>query len=324
MKSKSFQLTLIGLSILVTGLFSIFVMRQFFPHFKQYQDRFQTMQSIHANAFGSEIVPFKPGIKEIKIQHDNNQAADVDRCITCHIAMKDPRFSDHEVDVDIMGNIRYDELGDVCLRENPTALWPFLDRVKSGSEVVDPPLDKAEVDALYTIERDGKTYDVKKALSMHPLLSGETYPFEFHRMEDYGCVVCHNGNGRSVLEDRAHGPVFDGEYETHEPHTFHHEGEHNFAAAYNAKPGDRLLFQTTPLYVDSLVYSSCVQCHAPQNEGDKKIDLIERQARANETVYNDINAVTLLQQITNGISQHGFNGYKTQLRNEQKRYDLTN
>jgi mono/diheme cytochrome c family protein len=308
---------------LVTGLFSIFVMRQFFPHYKQYQDRFQAMQSIHASAFDSEIVPFKPGIKEIKIQNDNNQAADVDRCITCHVAMKDPRFSDHEVDVDLLGNIRYDKLGDVCLRENPTALWPFLDRLKSGDEAVDPPFEKADIDKLYTIERSGKAYDVKKALSMHPLLSGETYPFEFHRMEDYGCVICHNGNGRSVLEDRAHGPVFDGEYETHEPHTFHHEGEHNFAAGYNAKPGERLLFQTTPLYVDSLVYSSCVQCHAPLSDNEKEVDLAQRQTRLDETINNDVNAIALLQKIAQGISEFGFNGLKIHLQNEQKRYDLT-
>ena len=102
---------------------------------------------------------------------------------------------------------------------------------------------------------------------MHPLIGNETYPFEFHPIEEYGCTSCHNGNGRGLVTDKAHGPVFDGKYEAEElghiPQFTESDPKNDpqFAQIFNHKPGESLIFQTEPLYVGSLIQAKCVQCH---------------------------------------------------------------
>ncbi len=73
-----------------------------------------------------------------------------------------------------------------------------------------------EYEALKTSHVGEYVYDVTKVLRMHPLMGKDTRPFEFHPIDDYGCVTCHNGNGRGLTTEKAHGPVFDGEYEVEE------------------------------------------------------------------------------------------------------------
>ena len=71
----------------------------------------------------------------------------------------------------------------------------------------------SQYEALKSVHVGEYVYDITKVLSMHPLMGNETYPFEYHPMEEYGCTSCHNGNGRGLTTDKAHGPVFDGQYE---------------------------------------------------------------------------------------------------------------
>ena len=107
-------------------------------------------------------------------------------------------------------------------------------------------------EALKTAHVGDHVYDVTKMLSMHPLIGKETRPFEFHPVEEYGCTVCHNGNGRGLTTSKAHGPVYDEDYEP-EPLGFvprftesDPENDPAFAHVYNNKPSHELLFQTKP------------------------------------------------------------------------------
>ena len=56
----------------------------------------------------------------------------------------------------------------------------------------------AQYEALKTAHVGEYVYDVTKVLAMHPLMGNETYPFEIHPVEEYGCTSCHSGNGRGL------------------------------------------------------------------------------------------------------------------------------
>src|SRR5262249_47271889 len=111
------------------------------------------------------------------------------------------------------------------------------------------------------------TFDVTKVLAMHPLIGKETRPFEFHPAQEYGCTSCHNGNGRGLTTMTAHGPVFDGQYEKEFVGPIPHftemdpDNDPRFSRIFNGKPGHKLLFQTTPLYIGALIQAKCMQCH---------------------------------------------------------------
>ena len=66
---------------------------------------------------------------------------------------------------------------------------------------------------LKWIRVEGKIIDAERVLQMHPLIGEEIRPFQLHPMEQYGCTTCHSGTGQSLVAQRAHGPVYDGEYE---------------------------------------------------------------------------------------------------------------
>ena len=110
-------------------------------------------------------------------------------------------------------------------------------------------------------------YDVTKVLQAHPLIGRETRPFEYHPVDDFGCVSCHGGNGRGLTTEKAHGPVFDGEYEVEfmgvKPQFLEKDPLNDplFSKVFNSKPGHELLFQTTPILVGSLMQAKCAACH---------------------------------------------------------------
>ncbi len=73
-------------------------------------------------------------------------------------------------------------------------------------------MKRKSIESLKKAYVGGVEVDMTKALAMHPLIGKETRPFQFHPIEEYGCTVCHNGNGRALTVEKAHGPVFDGQY----------------------------------------------------------------------------------------------------------------
>lgn len=256
-RSDWWQITLIALGVLVTSLFGVFVYRELFPEYKIYQNAYLELEQFRSTYTGEPVPPFRGGIKQIVLEREDKGPAKIDRCTSCHVAMKFEHFSPTRIARDINGEIRRDAEGRAIQEPNPDYVWGRLER--SG--------DKALYEELSMVEVGHTTYDMTKVLAMHPLIGRETRPFEFHPVEEYGCTICHSGNGRALTTDKAHGPVFDGQYEEEfmgpKP-TFTEPDRNNdpaFARVFNEKPGHKLLFQTTPLYVGGLIEANCVQCH---------------------------------------------------------------
>jgi mono/diheme cytochrome c family protein len=272
MKQEYYQWALIGFSGIVMATLSFFVYKEVFPEYKLYQNRYVELEAYRAQQLKQPPAPFKKGIKQIVMPTTPTGPVEIDRCSSCHVAMDLPHFMPMRVSTDIKGQIRRDARGRPILEPNPDYIWHQVDeKIAQLEEGTPKEQAKAqEMKAWSQVQVGSQSYDMRKALAAHPLLAGETRPFEYHALEEFGCSVCHSGNGRALTTVRAHGPVFDGQYpEEHSaPEPVFQENEKDppeFAKVFNHKPGSSLLFQTTPILVGSLVEARCVDCHQSDN-----------------------------------------------------------
>src|SRR5262249_33640926 len=153
----------------------------------------------------------------------------IDRCTSCHLALQLPHFSSTKIAYDINGNIKRDANGTPIQELNEDYIWLKLDEKiadltdeKVNWQLEEQGASSKEMKRLKEVEKlqslktavvDKHVYDVTKVLAMHPLIGKETRPFEFHPLDEYGCTSCHGGNGKGLTAAKAHGPVFDEEYE---------------------------------------------------------------------------------------------------------------
>lgn len=283
MRSERYQIALISLGLVVTALFGYFLYREIFPEYRIYQNDYIALEEFRSTYTGEAPPEFKEGVKQIVFEREDKGPARVDRCITCHVATQLPHFSPTQIAHDVNGNIRRSADGKPLQEPNPYYIWGRLDQKIAalrdekvneqlinegqGDKVKDRLKEAEELSALKIANVGDHTFDVTKVLSMHPLIGKETRPFEFHPLDDYGCTSCHSGNGRGLTTEKAHGPVFDGHYEAEylgpRPQFLEYDPDNDpeFARVFNYKPGDALLFQTTPILVGNLIQGSCVQCH---------------------------------------------------------------
>lgn len=268
-RGDAYQYVLISSGVIATALFGAFLYREMFPEYLIYQKDYVELEKFRAQFTGVPPPLFKEGVKQIVIEREDKGPATIDRCTSCHVALQIEDFSPTKIARDINGSIVYDSQGIPKKIDNPDYIWKKL---KAAIETEEDPSVKSHLESLLTAEVGEFTYDVTKVLAMHPLMGKETRPFEFHPLEDYGCVTCHGGNGRGLVTDRAHGPVFDDQYEI-EPEGFVPEflekdilNDPKFSKIFNAKPSHRLLFQTNPLYVGALIQAKCIKCHQSTQE----------------------------------------------------------
>lgn len=283
MHSNRYQIALIALGVFATAGMGVFFYRELNPEYRIYQNDYSALEQFRSTYTGDPPPVFKEGIKQIVIEREDKGPAVIDRCTSCHVALQFPHFSPTKVSRDADGKPRYDEHGIPIQELNKEYIWSKLDQriaeLRDGSvneqlaaegdhAKVQRRLNEAEhLSSLKTVDVGGNIYDVTKVLAMHPLIGMETRPFEFHPVETYGCTSCHNGNGRGLTTERAHGPVFDGHYEAefvgYVPQFLEKDQENDpqFSKVFNSKPGHELLFQTMPIYVGSLIQSKCIQCH---------------------------------------------------------------
>ncbi|MCH9625701.1 MAG: hypothetical protein S4CHLAM123_08790 [Chlamydiales bacterium] len=257
----------------------VFVYHELFPEYKTYQYVYKDLEQYKAETTGEKPPPFTMGIKQILIPNEGGGPEVIDRCTSCHVALNLPHFSPTQVAHDVNENVVLDSQGNPVLEANPNYIWAHLEknianlRHPSVNEQLNQKQvkrnlsDAEQLEQLKTVHIDGKPIDVEKVLQMHPLIGAETRPFEYHSMEEYGCTSCHGGNGQALVAKRAHGPVYDGEYEPSfegfKPQFTEIDAENDpqFAQMYNHKPGHNLVFQTTPLLAGPLMEAKCVQCH---------------------------------------------------------------
>jgi hypothetical protein len=250
-----YQILLVLFALVVIALLGFFAYREMHPEYKRYQSTYTEVERIRADEDGTPPPKFRSGIKQLLFQPGDVGPEQIDRCVSCHVATNLPAFSPTLIQRDINGEIVRNAEGVPLQTANPDYVWS------------DP-----RIEGLRYQEVEGERVDMAKVLAMHPLIGRETRPFEYHPVEEYGCTTCHGGNGRSVTKQRAHGPVYDGDYAT-DHHTvvspfIEPDQPHDPAVAriYNAKPDDELLFQTTPLLPGHLMEARCAQCHQDQTK----------------------------------------------------------
>lgn len=283
MRSERYQIALISLGVIATALFAYFLYKEIFPEYRIYQDDYVALENFRSTYTGEPPPDFKEGVKQIVFEREDKGPAKIDRCTSCHVALQLPHFSPTKIAYDINGNIVRSDDGTPIKIPNEEYVWAKLDKkiaeltdekvneqlIQEGqtSKVADRKNEAANLESLKTAHVGHQVYDMTKVLAMHPLIGKETRPFEFHPIEEYGCTSCHSGNGRGLTTEKAHGPVFDGKYEAefmgHKPEFTERDSlnDPQFARVFNDKPGDALLFQTTPILVGNLIQSSCIQCH---------------------------------------------------------------
>ena len=250
-RSDIYQYSLIGSGILVTLLLGAFLYREFTPEYKIYQKDYIALESFRESITGQPAAEFKVGIKQIVMEREDKGPPIIDRCTSCHVALQIPYFSPTKIDKDINGNIVLDERGWPVQIPNEQYIWKQLDQ-KIADLRASNDAEAEKYESLKTAHVHEHTYDVTKVLRMHPLIGKETRPFEFHPIEEYGCTACHNGNGRGLTTEKAHGPVFDEQYEREfrgpVPEFTEKDPQHDpkFAHVFNGMPAEKLLFQTEP------------------------------------------------------------------------------
>lgn len=266
-----YQISLIALAILATLLASVFLYREIFPEYKIYQNAYIALEEFRSTYTGEPPAPFKTGIAQIVITRPDKGPETIDRCISCHVALKLPHFSQTIISLDEKGNPILNDQGLPVYKKNPDYIWDKLDEKIADLKLNNQLKEAEHLESLKTAHVNDNIYDMRKVLIMHPLIGNETRPLENHPMETFGCVSCHNGNGRGLTTEKAHGPIFDNTYEIsfEGPKPVFTESDPNndplISSQFNHKPGDALLFQTTPLFIGPLMQAKCVQCHQPQN-----------------------------------------------------------
>ncbi len=289
MRSEGYyQYALIISGIAATALFGVFFKRELFPEYKIYQNDYVALEKFRSTYSHEPPPPFVEGIKQVVFERKDNGPPGVERCISCHVALDIPYFSPTKLVHDAEGKTVVDAQGNPLKTANEDYVWKKLD--EAIADLTDPAaiekLQKAgqtskiaanqalaeQYRALKTAHVGDYVYDVTKVLQMHPLIGRETRPFEFHPLNEYGCVSCHNGNGQGLTTDKAHGPVFDEQYEIEfegpEPKFTEEDPENDpsFSLQFNHKPGPALIFQTTPIFTGALVQAKCMVCHQDKQE----------------------------------------------------------
>lgn len=295
MRGDRYQISLIFLGLVVTALFGVFLFREIFPEYKIYQNAYMELESFRSSYTGKPAPPFDSRIKQIVQEQADKGPAVIDRCTSCHVALQFSHFSPTKIATDINGNTVYNEAGLPVQVSNPDYVWSKLDQKIADLQVSGNDKEAEKLLSLKTAEVGERVYDMTKVLRAHPIIGRETRPFETHEIDEYGCTVCHNGNGRGLTTEKAHGPVFDGQYEAehHGPTPEFTEkdalNDPAFSNIFNHKPGHALLFQTSPIYVGSLLQAKCVQCHtsssAALQEAAKEAGVItHRRAEKSKSV----------------------------------------
>lgn len=288
MRSERYQIALIILGLIATIFFGVFFYRELYPEYRIYQNDYKALEQFRSTYTGEPPPSFREGVKQIVFEREDKGPPLIDRCTSCHVALQLPHFSPFQIAHDSNGNVIRDKNGTPVQETNKNFIWSKLDQKIAelrdekviqqlneegeSSKVAARLKEAKELESLKSAHVGEHTYDVTKVLAMHPLIGKETRPFEFHPIDEYGCTSCHSGNGKGLTTEKAHGPVFDGDYETEymgpKPEFLEKDSVNDpqFARIFNDKPADALLFQTSPILMGSLIQAKCVQCHHSNHE----------------------------------------------------------
>lgn len=351
MRSNHYQIALILLGAIATAFFGVFLYREAFPEYRIYQNDYQALEKFRSSYTHNPPPDFKQGIKQILLETPDNGPPIIDRCTSCHVALDIPYFSPTKLAYDVNGQMILDDHGIPIKIANEDYIWSKLDqriaeltdekvleqlRSQGDTSAIEERLKEAEsLKALKTAQVGDQIYDVTKVLAMHPLMGRETRPFEYHPVANYGCTTCHGGNGRGLTTDKAHGPVFDGQYEIedHGPTPVFLEkdplNDPPIARIFNHKPGHDLVFQTTPILVGHLMEAKCMQCHQSGEQSVlNALNTTQSVSQGSQKIIqsillsyqNELQALTSLLVLKQQIENLGYNRTVEKLNQELNQY----
>jgi mono/diheme cytochrome c family protein len=346
MRFERYQYALIFLGIVSTVFLIYFLLREIYPEYKIYQNNYVALENFRSTYISKEPPPeFQKGIKQIVLERDDKGPPIIDRCTSCHVALDIPYFSPTKIARDINNNIIRDAHGTPVQVPNEDYIWKLLDQkidelTAAGNKTHDKSLlQQAErLRGLKTAQVGDHVYDVTKVLASHPLIGKETHPFEFHNVDEYGCTSCHNGNGRGLTTEKAHGPVFDGYYEIEykgPKQEFTEIDKNNdplFAKMFNNQPGPSMVFQTTPIFVGALIQAKCVQCHMPSDiafqdvveSGEILTKRSEKYSNAiNEALEDEKKALLTIIDIRSSVMKDGIVNSLEKIKQKMQNYSLS-
>ena len=353
MRSNLYQYALIALGVVSTILFGMFWKRELFPEYRLYQNHYVELEKFRTTYTHEPPPSFETGVKQIVMEREDKGPPVIDRCISCHVALQFPHFSPTRIAKDLNGAIVFDADGKPKQEPNEDYVWKHLD--DEIERLTDPRVNEQleqqgemtqikdrvqlaeKYKALKTVKVGHHVYDVTKALRMHPLMGRETRAFEFHPIEEYGCVTCHNGNGRGLTSEKAHGPVFDGEYEGEfmgpKPEFTEPDPQNDppFSRMFNHKPGPSLIFQTTPILIGPLIQAKCMNCHqksvealqsAINSTGAIAGRKVKQLAAVRTAFENEKQNAQAILELLNSIAKYGIAKTLQDLEKEAENYTL--
>ncbi len=352
-RGQFYQLSLIVLFIVATVLYGAFFMREVNPEYRQFQQTYETLEEFRSEITREPPAPFRRGVKQLVLVQEDNGPEVIDRCTTCHVALEFSHFSPTKIAEDVNGNVILDSEGIPVKVANENYVWGLVDekiaelrddsviaQLESqgdSSQIAERLSEAQTLESLKVGHVGHNEVDMTQVLAMHPLMGKETRPFEFHPIEEYGCTSCHGGNGRALTVEKAHGPVFDGQYhEAYEgprPEFLELDPDNDpmFSRVFNHKPGHGLLFQTTPIMVGGLIQSNCVQCHLNASKRvENTVGTVEqfvqqsgmRRKNVGQSLTQEITAVASLIDMRRQLSQAGFDALVKELDARTKDYKL--
>jgi len=353
MGSNWYQYFLITAGIVATVLFGVFWYRELFPEYKIYQNDYIALEKFRSTYTNEPVPVFPEGIKQIVFERKDNGPPGIERCVSCHVALDIPYFSSTKLDRDVNGNLVLDKEGRPLQVPNEDYIWKKLD--DKIAQLTDPQVNaQLEEEGNYSKIADNLStaehykqlkkakvgeyvYDVTKVLKMHPLIGRETRPFEYHPMTEFGCTSCHNGNGQGLTTEKAHGPVFDGQYDVEfqgpvpkftesDP-----KNDPRFASEFNHMPGPGLIFQTSPIFVGPLVQAKCMNCHQNSHHAilgafNMASDVIENRKKQSNAIQSSVDqekeALISLLEMKNSIESVGLKKTVVNFSNLSQLYSL--
>jgi len=150
-----YQILMISLFFVVTAMLGVFVYRELFPEYKIYQNAYAKMEGYRAAYTGEPVPPFQTGVQQIVMPREDLGPEKIDRCTSCHAALKLEHFSRTTIAKDINGQMILDDEGHPVKVSNDNYIWGRLDREITALK------DK---EVLSQLEAEGKQSDVHKRL----------------------------------------------------------------------------------------------------------------------------------------------------------------
>ena len=123
MRGELYQIVLIALGVATAALFGAFFLKELYPEYKIYQKDYIALEEFRSSYTGEPPPPFVEGIQQIVLKKADKGPETIDRCTSCHVALKFEHFSPTKIAYDAQGKPKIDADGFPIQVPNPDYIW---------------------------------------------------------------------------------------------------------------------------------------------------------------------------------------------------------